>query len=372
MSDSATKITTLKIGVIGCGKISNAYKTGCDHYHGIELVHCADLDVARAKQVAADWGVAKAGSVEDLLADPEVELGVNLTIPQAHAAIDRRILEAGKHVHSEKPLALGKDEARPVLELARATGLRIGCAPDTFLGSGHQLARKCIDDGLIGRPTSVTAFMQGRGHEHWHPAPAFYYQAGGGPLFDMGPYYITAMVNMLGPVKRVAGFVGRAFDQRTISSEPLTGTVMEVGIDTHVSASLEFASGVIGTMIMSFDIAGHNLPKIQVHGTEGSLDVPDPNGFGGDVKLLKWGESDWQTQQRAHAEGGQRGAGPADIAHALLSGRPNRASGELAFHVLDVMESIVQAGREGRVIELESSCERPAPVPPGIAEGLFD
>lgn len=369
---SATAIKTLKLGIIGCGKISGAYKHGCDHYHAIELVHLADLDVARAQAVAAEWGVAKAGSVEQLLADPEVELVVNLTIPQAHAEIDRRILEAGKHVHSEKPLALSIAEARPVLELAQSRGLRLGCAPDTFLGSGQQLARRCIDDGLIGRPTSATAFLQCRGHEHWHPAPAFYYQAGGGPLFDMGPYYLTALVNLLGPVARVAGFVGRAFDRRTITSQPLAGTEVAVEIDTHVAASLEFASGAIASLITSFDVAGHSLPKIQVHGTEGSLDVPDPNGFGGEVKLLKWGEDQWVPQERRHAEGGQRGAGPADIAHALASGRPHRASGELAFHVLEVMQRIVEAGHEQRVIEIESRPERPAAIPADVGEGRFD
>ncbi|MDA3962757.1 MAG: Gfo/Idh/MocA family oxidoreductase [Planctomycetota bacterium] len=370
MSDTA--IDTLKVGIIGTGKISDAYQTGCTHYHGIELVRCADLDLDRAKAKAEEWGVNKHGSVDDLLNDDEVDLVVNLTIPQAHAEVDRLALEAGKHVHSEKPLALNRDEAAPILALAKAKGLRLGCAPDTFLGSGHQLARKCIDDGLIGRPTSVTAFMLGRGHEHWHPAPEFYYKAGGGPLFDMGPYYLTALVNMLGPVKRVAGFVGRAFDERTISSEPLAGTVMTVDIDTHVAATLEFASGSIGTLITSFDIAGHNLPRIQVHGTTGSLDVPDPNGFGGEVKLMPWGESEWQTQDDSHSEGGQRGAGPADIAHALVSGRAHRASGDLAFHILDVMQSIVEAGHQGRVIDIASTCERPAAIPAGTPAGVFD
>ncbi|MEM6552592.1 MAG: Gfo/Idh/MocA family oxidoreductase [Planctomycetota bacterium] len=357
-----TETAPMRVGIIGCGNIAAAYQGGCKHYPGIELIHVADLDVDRAKERGKEWGVPTASDVDGLLNNPDVELVVNLTIPAAHAEVDRLALEAGKHVHSEKPLALSCAEARPVLELAAERGLRLGCAPDTFLGSGHQLARKCVDDGHIGTPTSATLFMQGRGHEHWHPSPAFYYQAGGGPMLDMGPYYLTAIVNLLGPVVQVAGFTGKAFETRTITSKPMHGQTMDVEIDTHIAATLRFASGAIATMIMSFDIAGHTLPPIQLHGTKGSLDIPDPNGFGGDVRLKAWGNDDWETVTPLEMETGRRGAGPADIAASLKTGQPHRASGDLAFHVLDVMECITRSSQDSAVITVASSCERPAPL----------
>ncbi|MEO0587386.1 MAG: Gfo/Idh/MocA family oxidoreductase [Planctomycetota bacterium] len=352
----------MRVGIVGCGNIAAAYYKGCQHYPQIELVHVADIDVDRARQRAEEWGVESSGDVDGLLNNPNVDLVINLTTPAAHAEIDRRALEAGKHVHSEKPLALTCDQARPLLALAEQHNLRLGCAPDTFLGSGHQLARHCVDTGQIGTPTSATAFMQGRGHEHWHPAPGFYYQPGGGPLLDMGPYYLTALVNLLGPVAEVAAFAGKAFDTRKITSEPQRGTSVDVEINTHVAATLRFESSAIGTLIMSFDVAGHTLPHLQVHGTSGSLDIPDPNGFGGEVRLKPWGDDDWQVVPALDMDTGQRGAGPADIAKSIAQGQTHRASAELAYHVLDVMESITRSADEGAVIPVGSSCTRPAAV----------
>ncbi len=351
----------MKIGLIGCGNISQQYKDGCDHYAGIELAFVSDLDTSRASARAAEWGVPKSGSPEQLLADPEVELVVNLTIPGAHAQVDRMILEAGKHVYSEKPLARSVSEARVVLALASERGLRLGCAPDTFLGSSHQTARRAIDGGLIGRPTSATAFMQCRGHEHWHPSPQFYYQAGGGPLLDMGPYYLANLVQLLGPVEKVTGFVGKAFGEREILSKPLSGTRMPVEIDTHIGAVLSFVNGVICTMVMSFDVASHTLPNIQVHGTLGSLDIPDPNGFGGAVRHCAWGQSAWEPLPSVFEDAGKRGAGPQDMARAIRTSTPHRPSAELALHVLEAMEAVLTAGQTGRVVTLTTTCDRPAP-----------
>ncbi|MEM6391456.1 MAG: Gfo/Idh/MocA family oxidoreductase [Planctomycetota bacterium] len=360
----STGFDPLRVGIIGCGKISNAYYNGCKLYDELELVHVADLDVERAKEVGEGWGVAQAGSVEGLLADASVEAVVNLTIPAAHAPVNEQALRAGKHVYLEKPLALTVEEALPVLALAEELGLRVSCAPDTFLGVSHQTARRAIDDGKIGRPTSATLFMQGRGHEHWHPAPEFYYKPGGGPLYDMGPYYLTDLVQLLGPIRRVSAMAGRAFEQRAISSQPLAGQVIDVELDTHVAATLEMGSGAIVTLIMSFDIAKHSLPNIQVHGTEGSLQVPDPNGFGGEVRVCAWGSDEWEEVPAIAPEAGQRGAGLADMARAIREGGPHLVSAELALHVLEAMEAISESAASGRAVELRHVCERPGVLEP--------
>ncbi|MEM1212758.1 MAG: Gfo/Idh/MocA family oxidoreductase [Planctomycetota bacterium] len=354
----------LRVGIVGCGAISHAYQKGCELYEELEIVHVADLDVERAKEIGEMWGVAKAGSVEGLLADPEVEAVVNLTIPAAHASVSEQALRAGKHVYLEKPLATSVEEALPVLALAEEAGLRVSCAPDTFLGVSHQTARRAIDDGKIGRPTSATMFMQGRGHEHWHPAPEFYYKPGGGPLYDMGPYYLTDLVQLLGPIKRVSAMAGRAFDQRTITSQPLNGTVIDVEVDTHVAATLETVSGAIVTLITSFDVALHSLPNIQVHGTEGSMQVPDPNGFGGEVRVCAWGSEEWEDLPAIAPAEGQRGAGLADLARAIREDQPHLVSAELALHVLEAMEAISESSQTGRAVELRYVCERPGPLEP--------
>jgi len=356
----------MKTGIIGCGNIMKAYGKGGQHYGELDYAACADLDVARAKAVAEEWGIPRGCSVDELLADDAIELVINLTIPGVHAEIDRQIIAAGKHAYSEKPLALARDEIDPVLAQARAAGLRVGCAPDTFLGGGLQTCRKLIDDGAIGRPIGAVAHLAGHGHESWHPSPQFYYQPGGGPLFDMGPYYLTALVNCLGPVARVSGAVSRGFDEREITSEPLTGTRIPVEVDTHIQSTLSFADGAIGNLVMSFDVWKHNLPRLEIYGSEGSLALPDPNGFGGPVRLFRAGDDDWQEIPLSH-DTGMRGLGAADMCNAIAENRPHRASGELAYHVLDIMQSIVAAGHEQRVIELESSCQRPEPLPADAA-----
>ncbi len=365
--------TRTKIGVVGCGNISGIYLQASDTFEILEIVACADLVVERAQEQAAKYDVPKACTTEELLADPEIEIVVNLTNPDAHAEIGMRAVEAGKSVHNEKPLTLTREEGRRLLDAASARGLRVGGAPDTFLGGGLQTCRKLIDDGEIGEPIGATAFMLCHGHESWHPNPAYYYQPGAGPMFDMGPYYLTALATLMGPVRRVTGSARATFPERIITSQPLNGTKIEVNTPTHVASVLEFASGAIGTIVTSFDVWAHELPCIEIYGTQGSLSVPDPNTFGGPVRIRRAGAAEWSDVPLTHGyTENSRGIGVADMAYALRSGRPHRASGELAYHVLDIMHASLESAREGRRIELASTCSRPDPLPPGLPKGVLD
>lgn len=365
---------TTKVGIIGCGNISGIYlKNSQETFEILEVAACADLIPERAQDQAETHGVACACSVDELLADPEIEIVINLTTPQAHFPVAMQVIEAGKSVHNEKPLALTRAEGQELLAAAERKGVRVGCAPDTFLGGGHQTCRKLIDDGWIGEPIAATAFMLCHGHESWHPSPVFYYKIGGGPMLDMGPYYLTALVNLMGPVRRVSGEAEITFPERTITSEPLHGTRIDVETPTHIASTLQFESGAVGTLIMSFDVWAHQLPRIEIYGTEGTLAVPDPNGFSGPVMIRRAGDSAWREVPLTHGYAeNSRGIGVADIAYALRSGRPHRASGELAYHVLDVMLATLDSPKEGRHISLESTCPRPAPLPLGLRHGVLD
>ena len=362
----------VKVGVIGCGAISGAYLRGCAPFHILEVVACADLNEARAKARAQEFGIPKVCSVEELLADPEIQIVLNLTVPKAHAELNVAAIDAGKSVYVEKPFAVTRDEGREVVEAAREKNVLVGCAPDTFLGGGGQTCRKLMDEGAIGEPVAAVAFMAGRGHESWHPSPEFYYKPGGGPMFDMGPYYLTALVNLLGPVSRVTASSRITFPERTITSEPLSGTVITVETATHIAGVVDFDNGTIGCVIMSFDVVAHNLPAIQIYGTEGSMSVPNPNTFRGPVRLRRIGDEDWREIPLTHWDEVGRGIGVADMAYALVHGRPHRASGELAFHVLEVMQAFEEASRSGRHVEIESTCTRPAPLPTGLQPGELD
>jgi predicted dehydrogenase len=297
---------------------------------------------------------------------------VNLTGPQAHAEVAVQCLEAGKHTYHEKPFALNRDEGKKILAAAKAKGLRVGCAPDTFLGGGIQTCRKLIDDGWIGTPVAATAFMTCPGHESWHPDPEFYYAVGGGPMFDMGPYYLTALVNLMGPVRKVAGFARATYATRTITSSKKYGKTVQVETPTHIASSLQFASGAIATVVMSFDVYGANLPRIEVYGTNGSISVPDPNTFGGEVKV-KVGRGEWGTVPLTHGyKENSRGLGVADMAAGIANGRAHRASGDLAFHVLDVMQASLETAEQGKTVEIGSTVERPAAMPVGLRDGDID
>jgi predicted dehydrogenase len=365
-------MTPTKVGIIGCGNISSIYFKSGQTFEILDIVACADLVKERAEAKAEEFG-CKAMTVEQLLADPEIQIVMNLTIPIAHAEVAFKAIEAGKSVHNEKPLAITREDGKKMLQMAKAKGVRVGCAPDTFMGAGIQTCIKLIDDGWIGDPVAATAFMMCHGHEGWHPDPEFYYKKGGGPMFDMGPYYLTALVALFGPMKRVSGSTRVTFPTRTITSQPKHGTVITVDTPTHVAGTVDFANGAIGTVIQSFDIWGHNLPCIQVHGTQGSMSVPDPNGFGGPVMVKRAGSKEWGEVPHSHiyAEN-SRGIGVADMAYGLRSGRQHRPNGELAYHVLDVMHAFHDASDQGKAIMLESTCERPKPLPMGLRAGLLD
>ena len=362
------------IGIIGCGNISSIYFKNLGLFQNTQVVACADMLLDRAQARAEEFGVPKALTVDQLLADPDVEIVVNLTIPVAHADVALAALEAGKHVYGEKPFTVTREQGRKVLELAKAKGLRTGCAPDTFLGGAHQTCRKLIEDGVIGEPIAANAFMLCHGHESWHPDPAFYYSKhGGGPLMDMGPYYLTDLINLIGGIKRVSGSARATFPERTITSQPKHGEKIMVETPTHLVGVFDFDNGAIGTLVTSFDVWAHGLPNIEIYGTEGSLKVPDPNGFGGKISVKRHDEKDWRDVPLTHgfAENG-RGVGVADMAAAIESGRPHRASGELAFHVLDVMQGVLDASASGTAYTPESRITRPAPFPVGLPEDAVD
>ncbi len=367
---SSSPFKPVKVGIVGCGTISGIYLKNGAIFDTIEVVACADIDMDRAKARAEEYGVPKACTVEELLADPEVEIVVNLTIPKAHASVARAAIEAGKSVYNEKPLAVEREEGRALLEMARAKGVLIGGAPDTFLGGGLQTCRKLIDDGWIGEPVAANAFMMSHGHESWHPDPDFYYQPGGGPMFDMGPYYLTALVALIGPIARVTGSTRITFPERTITSKPKYGTKIKVNTPTHIAGTLDFANGAVGTIITTFDVWGSRLPNIEIHGTEGSLSVPDPNTFGGPVRIRRAGEKEWSDVPLTHSYvENSRGLGVADMALALRTGRPHRANGALAYHVLDCMHAFQESSESDRHVRIESTCERPDPLPMGLRVG---
>lgn len=358
------------VGVVGVGDISGAYLRALRSFQGVEVVACSALHLEHARARAEEFGIPRACSAEELLADPAVEIVLNLTVPRAHAEVAGAALGAGKSVYNEKPLAIARDEARALLSLARKRKLRLGCAPDTFMGAGLQTCRKLLDEGAIGEPVAATAAVLLHGHEHWHPNPEFYYQAGGGPMFDLGPYYLTALVALLGPVRRAAGMARVSFPERTITSGARSGTRIPVEVPTHVAGLLELASGPIATIVTSFDVWSHTVPLLEIYGSEGTLSLPDPNTFGGPVRLRLANQGKFRDVALTHSYAANfRGLGLADMAAAISAERPHRCSAEMAYHVLDVMHALHDASDDGRFVELQSTCERPAPLAPGLREG---
>ena len=360
----------MKIGIIGCGSISGAYFGGAQNTDVLEIKSCADIRMEAAQSAAERYG-CQAVTVGELLADPEIELVVNLTIPRAHVEVGLQVLESGKHVYSEKPFGVSFAEGKQLIQLAAEKRLRVGCAPDTFLGAGGQTARKAMDEGAIGRPIAGTAFMCGHGHESWHPNPAFYYDIGGGPMLDMGPYYVTALVNILGPVKRVAGVTTKGFTERLATSQAASGLRIPVKVTTHLTGVMEFVNGAVVTMIMSFDMWRHSLPCIELYGAEGSMKVPDPNGFGGPVLVAPAKGEGWQEIPLTFPQNA-RMIGVIDMVCAIRSGRPQRVSGDLAYHVLDVMTAFDRSSQAGQHIDMQTTVERPAPFPLGLNEWEVD
>jgi predicted dehydrogenase len=350
-----------KIGIVGCGVISDIYlKNLTSLFNNTEVTALADLVREKAESKAEQYKVPQVVSTEDLMSSKDVDIVLNLTIPKVHAAIALKALEAGKHVYNEKPLTIKRKEAKKLLDLAKKKNLRIGCAPDTFLGAGIQTCRQLIDNGEIGEVIGATAFMTNHGHESWHIDPEFYYKKGGGPMFDMGPYYLTALVSLVGPIKSISGSARITFPTRTIGSEPKKGTIIEVEVPTHISGTMDFENGAIGTIIMSFDVWGANLPYIELFGTEGSISVPDPNTFGGPVKIMKAGEKEWKeiSVNRKYSQN-SRGLGLSEMAQAIQQDKPHRANGDMAYHVLDVMHAVHDSSDTGKRTAVKTSCRKP-------------
>ncbi len=362
----------VKVGIIGCGNISQTYVKGCRAFPILELAACADIDLSRAQALAKEHKIPKACTVEQLLADPDIQIDINLTVPNVHADVSLAAIAAGKHVHSEKPLATTRDDAEKIITAAKARGVRVGSAPDTFMGAGIQTCRKLIDDGAIGVPLAAMATMMSHGPEGWHPNPDFFYKVGGGPLFDMGPYYLTALISLLGAAQRTTASVRISMAQRTITNAARFGEKIEVETPTHIAGVIDFENGAVATLITSFDTWLDYAPRLEIYGSEGTLSVPDPNTFGGPVRLLKPGKS-WQEMPLTHSYAeNYRGIAVADMAVALESGRAHRANGEMAFHVVDIMQSLGESSAAGRHIDLGSTCERPAPLPTGLKIGELD
>jgi hypothetical protein len=348
------------VGIIGCGNISGAYLTAARRFPILDVRALADLDMNAARARGEEFGVP-AVEVAALLADPAIEIVVNLTTPPAHVPVGLQAMAAGKHVHSEKPLGITLAEGQQLVQRGRELKLRVGCAPDTFLSGAQQTCRKLIDDGAIGRVVAGSAFFMCPGHERWHPNPAFYYEVGAGPMLDMGPYYITTLVNLLGPVASVAGAVATPRRQREILSEPRKGQFVDVQVPTHVAGLLTFASGAVVSIVMSFDVPRHRHQPIELYGTDGAMVVPDPNRFGGQIEVARGaGEFKPEETLHAYANGNFRIIGVADMAQAIVDNRPHRASGDLALHVLEVMLAVQEAGASGRSVAIATRPERPA------------
>ncbi|PZM13111.1 Gfo/Idh/MocA family protein [Rhizobium tubonense] len=367
----------LGVGIIGCGNISTTYFSLSPLFKGLKVLACADINMNAAELRAEEYGV-KAQTIDELLANDEIDVVVNLTIPDAHFPVSKRILEAGKHVYSEKPLVLSLDQGEELRRIAKAKALAVGCAPDTFLGGAHQLARKFLDDGGIGRVTSGACYVMSPGMEMWHPNPDFFFLPGAGPILDLGPYYIANLINLIGPVKRVGALTSMAQTTRTITSQPRSGETIPVKTPTTIQALLEFVSGATVTLTASWDVWSHRHANMELYGTDGTLYVPDPNFFGGkveasgrdkDIKELdSWdhpfGIANQESPQGARAN--YRTAGLADMAASLIDGRDARCSLDRTLHGVDVMTSILKSGEEGRFVDLTTTCTQPAAL--GIEE----
>jgi len=353
------------VAIVGCGNISSIYLENLTgRFHNVEVYAVSDLVEEKAKAQAVRFGVERIMTFDQILADPNVDIVLNITTPQTHYSLCKAALEAGKHVYVEKPLSLNFAQGKELVELAREKGLLIGCAPDTFLGAGIQTCRRIIDMGIIGEVTGATAFMVCHGHESWHPDPEFYYKKGGGPMFDMGPYYLTALVNLIGSVEYVAGMTSMATPTRTITSQPKNGTVIDVEVPTHVNGLLRFTNGAVGNIITSFDVWDSRLPRIEIYGTRGAMIVPDPNCFDGEVLVKQGfdqGFNPWPLMTENSVN--SRGLGLSDMADRILNGREShRACGDLALHVLEIMEAIHVSSDRRCQVKLESTCTRPEPM----------
>jgi predicted dehydrogenase len=385
---------TVKVGLVGCGNISDIYLQNSKKFDVMEIVAVADGMEERAQAKAKEYDIAHVYTVQQMMDDKDIEVILNLTNPASHYEISMAALQAGKHVYSEKSLAVTCEQGKEIMDLAEKKGLRVGCAPDTFMGGRLQTCRKLIEDGWIGKPIAATAFMMCHGHEIWHPGPQFFYKTGAGPMFDMGPYYVTALIALLGPAQRVSGAAQKTFEKRLITSEPCKGEYIDVEIPTHINGCIEFKAGAIGTIITSFDVWDSHLPRVEIYGTEGTLSIIDddplagPNLFEGKIHLRRKDEADWngfplEIPRQAASDWKEipvlygynensRGVGLADMCVALQTGRKHRANGNMAYHSLEIMHGIHDAAKSGVYHVMESTCEKPEPMPVNVPDYTFD
>jgi len=351
-----------RIGVVGMGNISKIYLDNLTGVFGdkVKLTAVVSKTLSRAEKAAKEYDVTAFKTLDEMLRSKDIDMILNLTPPNVHFEVALASVKAGKHVYNEKPICTKREEAMELSEAAEEAGVRVGGAPDTFLGAGHQTCRKLIDDGWIGQPIAATAFIMNHGPEHWHPSPQFFYKEGGGPMLDVGPYYITALINLLGPVKRVCGSARISSETRTITNQYQYGEIIDVEIPTHIAGILDFKNGTIATIITSFDVYSHSLPFIEIYGTEGTLQVPDPNTFGGPVLVKRFREEKWsEIPLLKKYSDNSRGLGIVEMARAIEEDLPHRASFELTYHVLDIMHGIHDASASGRYHKLKSRCKRP-------------
>jgi len=381
----------IKIGLIGCGYISNTYFRNSKKFEIMDIAACADLVPERAKEKAKEYNIQKVYTLDEILADPDIDVILNLTTPAAHAEINLAALNAGKHIYSEKPLAVYLEDGERIIKTAKEKGLLVGCAPDTFLGGRLQTIRKIVDDGWIGKPVAASAFMVFHGQEYWHPDPGFYYKKGGGPMFDMGPYWLTALISLLGPVKRICGFANITFPQRIITSEPLRGQIIDVEVPTHITGALEFMNGAIVTMITSFDVWDSRMPPFELHGIEGSIGMFEdptagPSVFGGKIYLRRKEKTDYNYVSEVYPRPStewdtiipvfgynddSRGIGLVDMCYAIKNKRQHRANGDVAYHVLEIMHGIHIAAKQGEYYQMKSTCKRPEPFQMGMPDYII-
>ena len=354
-----------RVGVVGCGVISREYAANAPAFGAFEIVACTDLDEARRTSLADEYRLA-AMEPDELLSSPSIDIVLNLTPPAAHRDVTRLALEQGKHVYSEKPLAMVAPDAAELLAAADARGLQIGCAPDIFLGGAYQEARSLIDRGAIGNPLAVSATMLAGGQETWHPDPDIFFRDGAGPLLDMGPYYLSAIVALLGPIRRVAGLAATLVEERSIELGPRTGETFRAETPTHTAAVMQLASGAMATLVASFEAPRHYASTVLVLGSEGTLSLPDPNMFEGKVGIRQ-GRGDWvDVGYRSGGAREARGIGLHDLAEAIAADRRPRASGALAHHIVDVARSILASASNGSAVDVGSTVGRPEPLPTDV------
>ena len=357
---------SMNVGIVGLGDISGIYLQNIvERYHQLKVVAVCDILYERALAVKEKYGIPAAyQNVEELVNDSAVEIVLNLTRPVDHFNVTMAALHAGKHVYTEKPLGVSFEEGKQMVAAAEAKGLYLGVSPDTFLGAGLQTCRSAIDAGLIGQPIGANARMINRGHESWHSNPDYYYQHGGGPLLDMGPYYITALVSLFGEVEKVSGFAKKTFQTRTITSQPRAGQTIQVDVPTWISANLQFKNGATAQLFTTFDVVYHQEATLELYGSETTIIAPNPDFFDGPVQIYdKEKEAYVQLDMPFDFDGNARGLGLADMAQAIMEGRPNRASAAQGLHVLEIMDKIGESAKLEKTLAVETSYERPAPMP---------